>query len=425
VSRANENGTPFASLGTTGALVALGNYLVPPFQIDPSTLPPPLRTSEPGSFANNTVAERLPRILSETIELNAFPSDVLQALEGLRAELANGQVRGLEENAPDRQFWNDLSCDFIGRSWLDVSWYWAEAFFYRRILEATRYFQPGPLHHIDPYLPTKTTELAPELAPRTAALALRDLPAEMSQRFEVLLHWSLWGNRIDLSYKVAVEAGRAGRLEEDREHLLVDDTGRLWDSVHSKPWRRLALIADNAGTELTMDLALIDFLLENNLAQKIRLHLKPQPFFVSDAMPGDAKAALSALARGEPEGRGLARRIRTDLEQGRLDLFTHWFYATALFYFQLPGDLRSELSQMDFVILKGDVNYRRLLGDAHWDPTTSFARATAYFPSPLAALRTLKAELIVGLPPGESERLSLVDPKWMVNGKRGLVQART
>ena len=74
-------------------------------------------------------------------------------------------------------------------------------------------------------------------------------------------------------------------------------------------------------------------------------------------------------------------------------------------------------------MVKGDANYRRLLGDAHWPPTTSFAQATGYFPAPLVALRTLKAEIIVGLRSGEAERLQTEDPAWLVNGKRGVVQA--
>jgi hypothetical protein len=133
---------------------------------------------------------------------------------------------------------------------------------------------------------------------------------------------------------------------------------------------------------------------------------------------------LEALARGEPEAKALAGRLVAHREGGRLDLYTHWFYATSLFYFQLPDDLRAELGEMDLVILKGDVNYRRLLGDAHWDTTTPFGRAIAYFPARLVALRTLKAELIVGLSPGQAARLSVSDPQWMVNGRRGVVQAR-
>lgn len=399
-------------------------YQIPPFQVDPQDIPPPIRTSEPRSFAHNTVAVRLPKIALEIIELNEFPANVVQSLNRLRIELTGGKIVGLTEDTPDKPFWNDISREYIGGAWLDVPWYWAETFFYRRVLEATGYFHPGHQHLLDPYHPAKLTELVPDLAPRTAASTLRSLPADVSKRFEIMLYSSLWGNRIDLSYKVAVEAGRAGRLEDDRKNLLVDDYVRLWEWLRLKPCRRLALIADNAGTELTMDLALVDFLLEGGLVEKISLHLKPQPFFVSDAMAADVETAVEALARGDPEARALADRLFAHREEGRLELFTHWFYTTPLFYFQLPDDLRTELGEMDLVILKGDVNYRRLLGDAHWNPTTYFDRATAYFPAPLVALRTLKAELIVGLAPGERERLDQIEPGWMFNGRRGLVQAR-
>jgi hypothetical protein len=53
-----------------------------------------------------------------------------------------------------------------------------------------------------------------------------------------------------------------------------------------------------------------------------------------------------------------------------------------------------------------------------------FARATSHFPAPIVALRTLKAEIIVGPRPGEAERLQGEDPAWLVNGKRGIAQAR-
>lgn len=399
-------------------------YSIPPFRIDQNSLPPPLLTSEPGSFAHNTLAVRLPRIVLDTIESNDFPAPVVTAMRDLHAELTSGRIRGLTEDTPDREFWNEVSRNHIGRSWLEAPWYWAETFFYRRILEATRYFHPGPTRLMDPYRAVKITELAPDVAPGIAAATLRGLPADVGKRLETLLYSSLWGNRVDLSYRVPMEGGREERLEDERKNLIVDDFQRLWDSWQSNPPRRLALIADNAGTELTMDLALLDFLLLNGLAETATLHLKPQPFFVSDAMPADVENTLDALSKGEPEARALAKRIRAHITHGRLDLYVHWFYPTCLFYFQLPDDLYSTLGRMDWVILKGDVNYRRLLGDAHWDPTTSFDMATAYFPAPLVALRTLKAEMIAGLPAGLAEQLEGADPAWMVNGRRGIVQAR-
>jgi damage-control phosphatase, subfamily III len=48
----------------------------------------------------------------------------------------------------------------------------------------------------------------------------------------------------------------------------------------------------------------------------------------------------------------------------------------------------------------------------------------ADFPAPLVALRTLKAEVVVGLPPGVAERERAADPLWLVNGRRGVIQAR-
>jgi len=229
---------------------------------------------------------------------------------------------------------------------------------------------------------------------------------------------------LDLSYEVASRLGRAMGARDERSNLVVDDTARLWDFLRTGRCRRLTMLADNVGTELLMDLGLVDFLLGQDLIAKIHLHLKPQPFFVSDAMPQDVIAGLDALEREGDLVSSLARRLRAHIASGRLHLFSHWHYATSLFFFQLPRELYTVLAGTDLVLVKGDANYRRLLGDAHWSPTTPFPSAMSYFPAPVVALRTLKAEIIVGLKPGEAERLQSQDPAWLVNGQRGIVQAR-
>ena len=398
-------------------------FVLPPCLVDPATLPPAIRISESGSFARYTFTERIPSILKETLALNSFPHGIRKALEELGAELAGGAIRELREEAEDRAFWNAVSAFHIGRSWLEVPWYWAEAYFYRRLLEATGYFQPGPWHRVDPFGPTKATELAPDAAPAAVSAVQRRLPDDPQARFEMLLHASLWGNRSDLSYETARRLGRPTGAPEERANLLVDDTAQVWDLLRTKRCQRLALLADNAGTELLMDLALVDYLLCQDLVEEVHLHVKPHPFFVSDAMAQDVDAALTALEGGDEATRSLARRLRDQLARQDVRVRSHWHYGTSLFYFQVPEDLRTILAEADLVVVKGDANYRRLLGDAHWPPTHSFAQATGYFPAPLVALRTLKAEIIVGLQPGEAERLGVEDPSWLVNGKRGVVQA--
>ncbi len=128
---------------------------VPPLQLDPSTLPSPLMTSEQNSFAYNTFKSRIPVILDEVITLNAFPLDIQRALFDLRTEIVNGTIHGLHEDAPDKGFWDEVSARWYDHTWLQVPWYWAEAFFYRRVLEATRYFQPGDWKEYDPYATKK------------------------------------------------------------------------------------------------------------------------------------------------------------------------------------------------------------------------------------------------------------------------------
>jgi hypothetical protein len=80
------------------------------------------------------------------------------------------------------------------------------------------------------------------------------------------------------------------------------------------------------------------------------------------------------------------------------------------------------LAQAHLVIIKGDANYRRLLGDSRWPTTVPAATAVPYFPAPFVALRTLKSDPIVGLPPSLAEQLDQTDAAWRVNGQWGLIQ---
>ena len=91
---------------------------------------------------------------------------------------------------------------------------------------------------------------------------------------------------------------------------------------------------------------------------------------------------------------------------------------------EMPEVLREELTKSDLVLFKGDMNYRRLLGDRHWDFEIPFEEIMEYFPAPVAAVRTLKAEVLCGLAHGQAEAAALQDPEWMVNSNWGVIQFR-
>jgi hypothetical protein len=250
--------------------------------------------------------------------------------------------------------------------------------------------------------------------------ALGQTPTDPARAFDALLHASLWGNRADLSHLALKNSAQS--FADEHANLLVDDSVRVWEFLRGARGR-VDFICDNAGTELCFDLALVDFLLRANLASEIILHLKPQPMFVSDAMIQDALASLDAFGKSNaPALRQLAQRLALALADGRLVLSDHPFWVTGSFFHELPNDLRATLARASLVISKGDANYRRLVGDCHWEPAVRFEDAVRDFPAPIVALRTMKAEVIVGLRAGEAERLRAEDAEWLVNGKRGVIQ---
>jgi hypothetical protein len=384
-------------------------------------LPPRLMTSEPGSFARKTIEERKPQIIGQVLEDHGYPPAVVWRLERFREEIASQPMQPLSEQAPDLAFWNGEWATFEGRTWLEVPWYWAEAFFYRRLLEAVGYFQPGAWQGHDPFGDQKRAQIQVAVA-RLAEELEAVVQARPEVAFQALLHSCLWGNRADLSnesIRLAVQGGLAARQE--RHNILIDHSEETYRWI-AAGLGRVDFLCDNAGLDLLYDLALADLLLSQGWVGQVCFHLKAQPFFVSDAMPQDLQATLVRLETCSQAGaRELAERLLACLEAGRLALHADPFWTTYLMFHQFPAALQTELSGSGLVILKGDVNYRRLLDDRHWPHTTPLEEIAATFPAPFLVLRTLKGEIQVGLAPGQAEALSAEDPNWLINGQRGLV----
>jgi hypothetical protein len=383
-------------------------------------LPSPLMTSEPGSFARKTIVARKPQILREVSQAHPYPPNIQDALAAFAHEIVAEPIRPLQEDALDVALWNGVWAAFRGRTWLDVPWYFAETFFYRRLMEAVRFYQPGPWQNVDPFAPQKVAEL--ERALPSFALAMDRSFSDRQTAFTAMMRDALWGNRADLSNRTISATAGEGLTADGWQRLLIDDSPRIWAYMADRPLDRVDVIADNSGLELLLDLRLADFLLKAELAHQVRFHLKRMPFFVSDAMVRDLRHTLDRLRSWPPHGLEPAVRLEQALASGRLTLGDDRFWSTCFSYHQIPLSVRQELSASSLVLLKGDVNYRRLLDDRHWPHTAHLADIAATFPAPFVALRTLKGELIVDLEPGQAEALSAVDPTWMINGQRGVIQ---
>ena len=85
--------------------------------------------------------------------------------------------------------------------------------------------------------------------------------------------------------------------------------------------------------------------------------------------------------------------------------------------------LYSYLQQSSLIVVKGDLNYRKLTGDLKWPHTTPFRTALRSFhPAPLCPLRGLKAEVVVGLSEGQAETVYRQAHDWLTSGHFNVIQ---
>lgn len=282
----------------------------------------------------------------------------------------------------------------------------------------------------------------------------------------------LWGNATDLSLLTTLTYADIQKLQgsEARKaseaNILVNDLGKAYETLkkakdEGKKYRQVDIVLDNAGFELFVDLILAGYLLATGLATNVILHPKNIPWFVSDVLPADFAALLSALydpksffetpseeeTRNDVAPKPLAESEIDDLKflfsewsqfhaEGQLYLRSNAFWTEGGSFWRLPTSapkLYEDLNESVLVIFKGDLNYRKLVGDALWDPTHPFQDAIG----PLGknsgvnvlALRTCKADVVVGLNKGVDEKLRAQQDdkgeagsrKWAWSGKWAVV----
>ncbi|MEU6098860.1 damage-control phosphatase ARMT1 family protein [Streptomyces sp. NPDC047079] len=378
---------------------------------------PAILADEPGSFAHGVLAARHPALIRAVRDAFPYGPGQRQALDALLTSATDGVIEPL--GTQDDERWAAWGArQYLGRSWFEVPFLWSESYFYRQLLQAVGYFGPGAWQGIDPFRPFKLAELdAPETDEELEAPdRLTGQPEQEQSR--ALLHGSLWGNRADLGFRLSAP-GEATAVPQ----LVADDTEALWSLL---PADTLCLVADNAGRELIPDLLLLDHLLRHGRSRRVLLHVKPYPYYISDATTADVVDAVRRLAAAQGAAAEAGERLWAAMADGSLEVRAHPFSCAPLPYADMPEDLRAQFAEADLTILKGDLNYRRLVGDRLHPPTTPFADTTAYFPGPVAALRTLKSDVIVGLDAAtEAALVTAEGQRWRTSGTHALVQVRT
>ena len=381
---------------------------------------PTITAAVPGSFEWDVFHERHPKLIRQVLDSSPYTSAEEAKLQQLLAESTTGVLAPLPETAHDRQEWLVWGEHLYRRPWGEVPFLWSESYFYRRLLGALGYFGTGTWRSIDPFAPAKNAELTgPEVDRELSAFAdLAD--GSDDRRHEALLVAALWGNRADLSFQLQLNTAGA---DAQSEGILVDDSALLWSALTSRDNPVVCVVADNAGRELLADLVLADSLLSQRLAAEIVLYVKPYPYYVSDATMADVLSVIGRLrAESRPQLSRIGDRLWAAVRSGRLQVRTHKFFCAPLAFHDMPDDLAAEFATATMTVMKGDLNYRRLVGDRYWPATTPFDHTVDYFPSAVTALRTLKSEVVVGLTTEQLAGLDESGQPWRTSGRHALIQ---
>lgn len=305
--------------------------------------------------------------------------------------------------------------------WHEVEWLFSECYLYRRLAnifnvtgdpywKAYDYFQRQKMATFKSSRPA-VLELAAHYREIVSQVRQSDKdaivdtadPTKIREAEKILFHEMaevcLWGNATDLSlltnitYEDIQKLQGSNARKESEKNILVNDLNQVFTLLdqlkkEGKQQRRVDIVLDNAGFELFVDLILSGYLLATGLATEVVLHPKNIPWFVSDVIPKDFQDLLGAMSdprafyekEDASEGKKVVPLSEKEVEDIQY-LFEHWselhgegqlilrpntFWTHSGSFWRMPKiaeNLLEDLKESEIVMFKGDLNYRKLVGD--------------------------------------------------------------
>ncbi|VEN50039.1 unnamed protein product [Callosobruchus maculatus] len=407
------------------------------------------------SFAYHTVLSRMPIILTNLIDgvvknkakiARGYGIDATEDLKTVIGELSefkyevqtNQPLKPLTSIAPDAAIYNEYIAEQANiegpPTHFHAIWLLTECYMYRRIAQI--FENTALLKEYDLFRASKEESFTSSIQLiRKMAKHLTNLLAEASEpskeEFVALLKLNLWGNKCDLSISLGKMADNSALFDTAKldDHVLCDHCEDIWEAVSDTagPSNRIAIVFDNAGYEVFTDLCIADYIISRRMADNVTLYVKTIPWFISDVMLHDLNWTLQQMKKLDDKYiKPLGEKWSDYIEDGSWKVIESDFWTLPYNFSHMAKvdpDLYNELGGCKVVIFKGDLNYRKLFGEMNWNPSTLVETGLQGFhPSGLAILRTIKSDVVCGLPEGVAETIEEQDPKWKEKGDWGLIQ---
>lgn len=306
------------------------------------------------NFVASTLQLRLPRIIDDVSA--GLPAGKARQLQHILNVVSGDGV--IEADSLGRPHWADWARRLSGCNALHANFLDTEFWFYQQILEASDWSATG----VDPFGAVKWHDIESEIARADALLATIG-------GFEQALEVSLLGNKHDLS-----------QLAGPQQQRLIQSLSPL-DYAGN-----LHIICDNFGAELLADLILA--VVATREGRQVSLHVKELPMFVSDATGADTDRLVDSGAGT------LLADVRRQIAAGRLAIVANPLWSSPASFDQVPAGF---FGVDPLVLSKGDLNYRRCIGDVVVAADTPFEHLPILPSVAMVCLRSVKSYCLAGV----------------------------
>mmetsp|Transcript_28913 Transcript_28913/g.27688 ORF Transcript_28913/g.27688 Transcript_28913/m.27688 type:complete len:432 (+) Transcript_28913:217-1512(+) len=357
-------------------------------------------------------------------------------LENLREELTAGLI--LTDDSDFQDVWQPIIAQSPSVRWDELPDNLAESLFYWKFYKAMLENKVDDNPVFDLFTDKKVADLKlcqtfmEEIAVRLPDIVMADNPLEA---LEMFLSVSLWSMKKDLRLigDVRATTGKERRkafqegLGQLSSYFLINDISHIKNIFKEGKSARgnVDVILGKTGRELIGDLSLAYTLIALNLCETVTFHTKKYPTLEYGATTLDVLGHIEHLADPVHSDiwavRHFGEALRANLYQGRLVIAEDVFWCLPTPLWELPARLEEKLCSSRLVLIKGDDNYRRLLGDRDWPLDTGSNAVLDYWPVPVCALRIIETEIGCGIEQESSSKVGF-NRGSMKNGRWGMVQ---
>lgn len=233
------------------------------------------------------------------------------------------------------------------------------------------------------------------------------------------------------SYDLSQLNGRVGHILNPAK-CKVSDIDEFIEYIFGlKNSVNLNYLVDNSGVEFFSDLCLARILL-NESVNHVVFHVNVLPIFVSDVISGDEVHLISAVESflgtiedkkkrdKYEEGLALIKEM-FDGDSPTAELRPSFIWNMPTPYCETNNSVFSE--ENSILIVKGDLNYRRLVKDNYWRYSRSLESLTKYYiKCPALVIRCFKSDLVLDYKWKDYNKNRKEDPDWRGSGKYGVVR---